>query len=68
MPQLVACVHDELVFEAPEDEAAVLAKLVRAEMTAAYMRMLPEAPAAALANLVDVKAGPDWANLRKIET
>ncbi len=45
-------VHDELVFEAPEDEVAPLRELVRREMEQAHPLRVPL--------LVDIKVGRNW--------
>jgi len=48
-------VHDELLFEAPLDEAEALGKLVKQEMEAAYQLSVPL--------IADVKAGPNWRDM-----
>lgn len=50
--QMLLTVHDELVFEAPPEETAALAQLVRREMTGAMTLSVPLE--------VDVSAGPNW--------
>jgi DNA polymerase-1 len=45
-------IHDELVFEAPDDEVPVLAELVRDAMTSAIRFDVPLK--------VDIAAGPNW--------
>ena len=50
--RLVLQIHDELLFEGPEDEADAVGKLARKEMVAAF----DLDPALA----VDVGSGPDW--------
>jgi DNA polymerase I len=50
--RMILTVHDELVFEAPEDEAQQLAALVRRLMEAAYPLNVPLT--------VDVGIGKDW--------
>jgi DNA polymerase-1 len=50
--KLVLQIHDELLFEAPEDEAGEVADLVRKEMTAAFELDPPLA--------VDVGVGANW--------
>ncbi len=52
-------IHDELVFEAPEDEVAPLAELVRHEMTTALDLSVPLQ--------VDLAAGPNWLDVQPIE-
>jgi DNA polymerase I len=51
-------IHDELVFEAPEADAAFLAQLLREEMAGVHPLRVPLK--------VDVKAGPNWADTRGI--
>ncbi len=50
--RMILQVHDELVFEAPEDELAVLEKLVREEMSSAIKLDVPIK--------VDVGVGENW--------
>jgi DNA polymerase-1 len=45
-------VHDELVFEVPENEIDALAALVRTEMEGAAQLAVPL--------LVDIGVGPNW--------
>ena len=45
-------IHDELLFEAPEDEAGEIAEIVRKEMVAAFALDPPLA--------VDVGVGGNW--------
>ena len=52
-------IHDELVFEAPEDEIASLAKLVNLEMTTALELKVPLK--------VDLAAGLNWLDVETIE-
>jgi DNA polymerase-1 len=49
-------VHDELLFEAPDDELAELAKLVKREMEGVYQLRVPL--------LADVKAGLNWRDMK----
>ncbi len=51
-------IHDELVFEAPEDEIAGLAELVGREMTGALDLSVPLK--------VDLAAGPNWLDVLTI--
>jgi DNA polymerase-1 len=51
-------IHDELVFEAPEEEIASLADLVRREMTGALDLSVPLK--------VDLAAGPNWLDVEPI--
>ena len=48
-------VHDELLFEVPEDEVAELGKLVKREMEGVYQLRVPL--------LADVKAGLNWRDM-----
>lgn len=51
-------IHDELIFEAPDEEVGYLAGLLREEMTNVFQLRVPLK--------VDVKAGPSWADAREI--
>jgi DNA polymerase-1 len=51
-------IHDELVFEAPEEEIPGLAELVRREMTGALDLSVPLK--------VDLAAGPTWLDVEPI--
>jgi len=53
-------VHDELVFEVPEEEADSFADMVPRTMTGAYEL--------ATGLEVESKLGPNWADLRKLST
>jgi DNA polymerase-1 len=53
-------VHDELVFEVPESEVAEFAEIVPRVMTGAYEL--------ATGLEVEAKAGPNWADMRKLAT
>jgi DNA polymerase-1 len=53
-------VHDELVFEVPEAEVDVFAEMVPRLMTGAYEL--------ATGLEVEAKAGPNWADMRKLAT
>jgi DNA polymerase-1 len=55
---LVLVIHDELVVEAAEDDAAEVAALVEEGMVAAALQILGEIPAA-----VDVAIRPRWGPL-----
>jgi len=52
---LINTVHDEIVVEAAEEEAAAVAKLVERCMVASGRKLLPDVPVE-----VDVKVGPAW--------
>ncbi len=56
--RMLLTVHDELVFEAPPDEAQPLAELVRAEMGGALKLEVPL--------VVDVAAGPNWLDVMEL--
>ncbi|AMV26381.1 DNA polymerase I [Gemmata sp. SH-PL17] len=56
--KMLLTVHDELVFEAPSGEVALLAKLVREEMTTAMKLDVPLR--------VDVAAGPNWLDVEDV--
>ncbi len=60
-PQAAALlqVHDELVLEAPEDQAAGVGALVREVMEAAFELDVPL--------IVDVSAGPNWRDMTAFE-
>jgi DNA polymerase-1 len=51
-------VHDELVFEAPEQETAVVAKLVKHEMEQVHQLDVPL--------IADVKAGENWRDMSTV--
>jgi len=51
-------VHDELIFEVPDDEFAEVAKIVKTEMEQAVKLKVPL--------IVEVKAGDDWYSMQKI--
>ena len=53
--QMILQVHDELLFEAPQEEQAVVEKLVREEMEGVYQLEVPL--------LVEVGSGPNWRDL-----
>ena len=53
-------VHDELVFEVPEEEADAFAEIVPRVMTGAYEL--------ATGLEVESKVGPNWADLRRLST
>jgi DNA polymerase I len=56
-------IHDELVFEAPPDELAATAALVREEMTASVETALKlQAPLK-----VDISAGPNWLDVESLD-
>jgi DNA polymerase-1 len=56
--QMLLQVHDELLFEVPEGEAAALAKLVKSEMEAVYKLDVPL--------VTDVKAGDNWRDMSAV--
>ncbi len=57
--RMILQVHDELVFECPPEEKEALARLVKREMEGAMKLDVPLK--------VDVKAGPDWYSVQKLE-
>ncbi len=52
-------IHDELVFETPDDQIPELAELVRREMTSALALSVPLA--------VDIAAGPNWLDVEAVD-
>jgi DNA polymerase I len=48
-------VHDELIFEVPQDELELMNKLVSEKMSAAIQLSVPVK--------VDIKSGPDWGSM-----
>ncbi len=57
--RMILQIHDELVFEGPEDEVPVLADLVRREMTTALELKVPLQ--------VDIAAGCNWLDVESID-
>ena len=56
-------IHDELVFEAPPEELAATAALVREEMTTTVEKALNlQAPLR-----VDIAAGPNWLDVESLD-
>ena len=53
--QMILQVHDELLFEAPREEQAIVEKLVREEMEGVYQLEVPL--------VVEVGSGPNWRDL-----
>jgi DNA polymerase-1 len=60
--RLLLQIHDELVFEAPPEELARLARLVREEMTTP----LQQALALQVPLEVDLSAGPNWLDVEEL--
>lgn len=58
--KLLLQVHDELILEAPDDEVAAAAKLVRHEMENAYTDLRVPLQA-------DVEIGPNWLDMTDLE-
>ena len=56
--QLVNCIHDELVVEAAEQEAAAVQQALEAAMVAGMLELFPTAPTR---GLVEAHVGPNWA-------
>ena len=63
--QLIATVHDEVVFLAPDDPAAVerIGAIAQQEMIAAFLEVFPDAPTL---NAVDPAVGTTWGDLRPL--
>ena len=57
--QMILQVHDDLVFEVAEAEVGTVAELVRVKMQEAIKLDVPLT--------VDVKVGPNWAEMKKID-
>jgi DNA polymerase I-like protein with 3'-5' exonuclease and polymerase domains len=57
---LIACVHDELVVEVRAEHAELARQILQEEMTAAFVRLFPDAPTT---GLLDIKTGPNWGEL-----
>lgn len=55
---LILQVHDELIFDVPEDELAEMIRLVRSEMEGVLQLAVPLT--------VDLKAGPNWYDVKKL--
>jgi DNA polymerase I len=58
---LVACVHDELLLEVDENDAAAASEILQRVMTDAFVATFPGAPTV---NLVDVRIGHTWAEVK----
>ena len=56
--RMILQVHDELLFEGPEDEIARLAPLVKQAMEQVYPLRVPL--------LVELKAGPNWRDMKPV--
>ena len=54
--QMILQVHDELLFEAPENEIPRLTKLVKEVMEGVYKLRVPL--------VVDTKVGPNWRDMK----
>ena len=57
--RMISQVHDELLFEVPKSELDTLVPLVRKQMQGAVKFRVPME--------VDVKAGPNWLDMKEIE-
>ena len=57
--KMILQVHDELVFDVPDREVSSLARLVKDQMEQVLELQVPL--------IVDLKVGPDWYNMAKIE-
>ena len=53
---MILQVHDELLFEAPEEEVESLRKLVKQVMEGVYKLRVPL--------LVETKVGPNWRDMK----
>ncbi|MCS7305910.1 MAG: DNA polymerase I [Thermoguttaceae bacterium] len=58
--RMILQIHDELVFECPQEEVPQLAKLIESEMGGVWSLQVPLK--------VDVTVGPNWADLHPVET
>ncbi len=58
---LIAQIHDELIVETAKADVDAVAGILEDEMTKAFAVTFPDAP---LLNLIDVKTGQNWANLK----
>ena len=58
---LIAQIHDELIVEAVKADADTVARILNDEMIKAFAETFPDAP---LRNLIDVKTGQSWADLK----
>jgi DNA polymerase-1 len=56
--KVILQVHDELVFEAPENEVEIVTPIIRAEMQNVVQLKIPL--------IVDVKIGNNWGEMEKI--
>jgi DNA polymerase-1 len=56
--RMILQVHDELLFEVPEEEVEVMAGLVRSRMEGVMTLDVPLK--------VDLKTGPNWYEMRKL--
>ncbi len=57
--KMIMQVHDELVFEVPEGELPVVSKMVRAIMQDCFPLSVPI--------IVDLKVGPNWADMKSLD-
>ncbi|HVB98722.1 MAG TPA: DNA polymerase I [Candidatus Dormibacteraeota bacterium] len=56
--EMILQVHDELLFEVPEEEFSQVSRLVREAMEHAYPLSVPL--------IVEIKAGPNWRDMKSI--
>jgi DNA polymerase-1 len=56
---MILQVHDELLFEAPQDELARLRPLVKPAMEQVHALKVPV--------VVDLKAGPNWRDMENLK-
>ena len=58
---MVAQIHDELILEAAIQDVDTVSTILNEEMTKAFCTTFPDAP---FSDLVDVKSGRSWADLK----
>ena len=59
--RLIAQVHDEIIVEAASGSITASADIMSQAMTSAFLEMFPGAPTM---DLVDIKTGNSWADLK----
>jgi DNA polymerase-1 len=59
--EIVVQIHDEVILEVSAHAAGAIMKTLESEMSAAFAEMFPDEP---VTNLVDVKTGAIWADLK----
>jgi DNA polymerase I-like protein with 3'-5' exonuclease and polymerase domains len=63
---LIACIHDELLLEVAEADAARARQILEETMTEAFSLTFPGAPTTG--GVVDLKIGPSWGELQEVES